>query len=667
MWFSKVKRLYRSADFFGHTFELNHKGHNTFKTSVGATATLATMGVLLWYAIRLIFQVVDRSNPVSSRLTEVKLDAEPFELNGSDMIPAFVMLNKTGQSPIPNNYTEFFMTLQMEIVTQEYSVSNLVKTSTKRYFPIKPCGQISNKKLYSKLYAHQTLKGTQDLFLNCLDISEKEAIKIFGTVFDASVQSARFVAYPCSLPDSSKCMPESLINQIVLATIDYKKFVDFSDFDNPIRYDYNIREELHLMPRNGIILTRTLSQVKVQDITNSLTGEPSKTTSFSQINEEQTYVMPRSSQNYCPKSDLGDELKCESYVRIDYKYSGVIDTYTRTYPDIFSGFAEFGGFKELVISGVFFLLYFYNNHTQDKYVQLQFLNLPSPQLLADNIIVKDVFNKEGNLETLGFNQPQSRRRSTMGDLQIERDSSKGKSLGLNQRQILKTEGNFKSEEKKCLQWVKEHVENLIETSSDFVNIVKEINNWKIIKEIIFTPYQLKLIPLISVEIERKRKAFEEERKRESREESNSLLKNLAIKRLVSFVDKSLTYNDALKKLFSALEKRSLEPRSKLDTEIDSSLKNQVSSNLGEFINDFQGKIDLLIKDNLPDFIAPCEASHSTSSSNQAPAENLSEKKEEIDWHLEEEKIQVEHSQRPQTKSSAFYKVAPKRLKKGNLN
>lgn len=583
MWFSKIATLYRGLDRFGPAYQLNHKGSAHFKTAFGATATLCSMAVLLWLVVRLSFQVFDRTNPTSSRLTEVKSDGTKFELSQTDMIPAFMLLNKTSQQPLPAALFSNFVTMQMEVVSATVDLTTKMRTSKKIYYSIKPCGQISNKKQYKRLYEHKELLGIQDLTMNCLDIPEEESFPVFGTILDPVIQVIRFVVYPCSLTNQSQCMPDTMIQQIAIATVDYKKFVDFSDYENPIRYGYNIRDELHLMPLNGIILTRHLSQVKVQDITNSLTGEPSKTTTFLQINEEQTYVTPKANVNYCPASSLGNELLCDSYIRVEYRYSPVIDTYTRTYADIFSAFANFGGFKELIISGMFLLLYFYNNLVSHHYMQLEVLNIGSASLLADNLLISEVNSSSPVVEAQG---PGTNLRPSDSNTKIF-TSSESSSLKSSKTQ------KFKQEEAKCEYWIKKNVQELIETSTDYANLVKEINTWKILKEIFFSQYQLKLIPLAAAEIERKKRLEEKDKLVKGRTQVE-LLNNQIINNICTYVGQSLSYREALEKLFKEGE----------NSEKDFANSNQIEpqSSKNELFSQVKSQIDEILKENLPEFI-----------------------------------------------------------------
>lgn len=132
------------------------------------------------------------------------------------------------------------------------------------------------------------------------------------------------------------------------------------------------------------------------------------------------------------------------------------------------------------------------------------------------------------------------------------------------------------------------VQSMIEYHSNIETIVREIGSWRIFKEIIFSKHHFKLLPLVEIEMERKRKKFKQLRKeREVRLSQTSSID--AFKDVSSLHSDELDFNEALEMLSAA------NPNERLahDEALTDFL--QLKDTLRKGIDDF-------FKENLPDFV-----------------------------------------------------------------
>jgi len=89
-----------------------------------------------------------------------------------------------------------------------------------------------------------------------------------------------------------------------------------------------------------------------------------------------------------------------------------------------------------------------------------------------------------------INQILDLRKLDMSQMKVNAKQATGDSLREQTSQPVSRSITEKESWKMRLQ-IKSAMADLIETSTDYANIIREINNWKILKEIMFAPHQLK--------------------------------------------------------------------------------------------------------------------------------------------------------------------------------
>ena len=115
MWYSKVASWFRSVDMFGNSFTLNRKGNSTYQTLPGAFVSLVVIGLLLWYVVLLVQNILNTTNPNVSLVTQISFDpSNSVTVQGT-------ITNKAGGSPISGG---LFIVLNPGITLQQFVNDN---------------------------------------------------------------------------------------------------------------------------------------------------------------------------------------------------------------------------------------------------------------------------------------------------------------------------------------------------------------------------------------------------------------------------------------------------------------------------------------------------------------------------------------------------------------
>ena len=135
------------------------------------------------------------------------------------------------------------------------------------------------------------------------------------------------------------------------------------------------------LPTLQTIITQDLGNTVLQDFTNSITREHSRELSYISFEKERQYISSRKQRSTCKKDEIGNDIGCNPYIRLDYRYSGQITKYMRTYTDVFTAFAQFGGFKELLFSLVSTFVYFSYSFFSRFLLNMEVLGVTNPRIL----------------------------------------------------------------------------------------------------------------------------------------------------------------------------------------------------------------------------------------------------------------------------------------------
>jgi hypothetical protein len=145
-----------------------------------------------------------------------------------------------------------------------------------------------------------------------------------------------------------------------------KRYVNFSDFADPVKGARMMKNDIQHPGEDGIRSVSIREKTTVSDVPNLLIGKKKQTTFLDFVSESQS-IFNRKGKMNCSFADFASGT-CEPYFAINYRSSGVAEEITRTYKDILGAFSEIGGYKEVVFL-MFGLVYaFYNGHHKQKYM-----------------------------------------------------------------------------------------------------------------------------------------------------------------------------------------------------------------------------------------------------------------------------------------------------------
>lgn len=647
MWFSKFVALFRKIDRFGSPIEFNHKGDSHIKSVPGSLITLAVVAVFLWYLARLFRDLNDKSSPSVSSVKSLSSKNSSYDLGSFKMLPALLVANEKENSAIPNFMVNQFATIHLEVVSASIDYHSKTRKLHKKSYPMKPCYEISNKGFYQNHYKSEFDSNFTDTTLLCADILDGEELEIYGEAFDLSYQQIHIGIYPCSLKDKSKCKDENLLSHLSFGTIEYQKYIDFSDFEDPLKIQSVYREDIYYLPTVQTIVSQEFSKTIVQDIDNSVSRDVSKVRDFPSRSRTDVSVKNRQLQTYCSEEEVGNEEVCTPYIKIKYKFTSEVNTFTREYLDFFTVFSNFGGFKELVITFAVILLYVFNKVNFSFTIAMEVFNVAGPNVLMKSLFMQDPVFVISKKQRRGSHCINLDHRQHSHDPSSTLQSNKP-----HKKMPFKENLSQRLYFRKCMSY-------LIESTTDFASLIREINNWKILKEIVFSPYQLKLIPLVALEMEK--------RTREAESHKQSKDKNYDhMHQLLSVELESISYHEALENLYglkhnekTALQNKLLESSSK-DSPHHSGEPQKDSS---ELISHLRNKIDDLLVENLPEGVLRWSLEE----------DHLAELKEEIQAGdndlLKKEQLKpsigppLEHLGVKTRPSLAGPRVAPKLIKK----
>jgi len=378
----------------------------------------------------------------------------------------------------------------------------------------------------------------------------------------------------------------------------------------------------------------------------------------------------------CTETQISSN-KCTSYVTIEYRSSGIEDTCTRTYTEILSAISEVGGIKELLFMLAGLLYLYYNDIYYERYLRRTFypedeinaycfaqdsqkcknnevgnevVKEKKPELVSsgksqNSFVLKSRQNHERRINSINPEQEklsldrnrrgQSSKNIHNGLLQEHPATKISTRLSSNYHENHNSQPNDHRPDKnlaslpkspsinnlkkpqlsKALKFVKSNAMEIFTDLTSVESLIAELGSWKVFKEIVFGKHHLKLLPLVLIEIERKKKISE--KKRESEVAQSNTLPRYA-KSICKWVGEVIDIQEAIELLHSPTP-----------------MANSASCSREKDEQSRQGVIDCLQKgvsefflDNLPDFLT---SNNFSSSTQQINSQDSKEKEAEDDW------------------------------------
>ncbi len=552
--FKTLSNLFTSVDLLGGTlsFSIKH-GSTTFKTAFGALLTLACFGMIIWYTIIVINTILDRTNPNVLCTRESDIDKTEYHFSDTNLAPVLFLLNKKNQTTQSLTVFSSLTTIKADLWNTRYDYDKFINIEKIIPIEVKPCVSLSNKKPYRWIFENEAYTATA-VALYCLDIPENLKINVRGGRSSSDMTALRVFAYPCSLPNQADCINPSLFSEYTLMAVNLKKYFKFSDFDNPIRQSFYAREEINIQRNVASKLFQFLKKTVIRDETNYV--QPKHEDLLAEDIEREEYSgLERDGSTYCLESAI-QSGSCQSYVTIEYRSSGLQDTCVRSYTNIIDAVSNIGGFKELVFMGVVVVYTFYNDFSKNHQPQdLQPFSISGNPHTSMAAFGRDSSGFPPDTQDL-TSQPQTRQAESNRSEKAILDRFKGS--------------------------MKEDVMSVIEEVTSIPTMIRELAAIRVIKEIFFEKHHLKLLPLVHIEMERKR--------RQQEIAAHTRNKSEIMPSLISFLNDALDFRTAISML--RRKKRSLAADGEW----------ALPSDQPRATNPFRDAIDQFFLDNLPEFV-----------------------------------------------------------------
>ncbi len=355
----KVAHLLRSVDLMGGTVSLSIKnGSATFKTLFGALLTAACFGAIIWYTVQIARSIFDRNHPLVLCTKESDLENVQYKLKYTNLMPSFILYNKKTLQPESLDLLSKFSTLKADYWRSYYDFEKFVSVEQIVSLDMKPCLSLINKRPYQWIFDNSNYTMNAINFV-CFEIPENMDLTVRGGRASSEITAFRVFAYPCSLPDQSKCEAYSRYSGYSLISFNVRKYITFSDFNQPVKIAVNTREEINLQKSLGKKYFQFLKKFVIHDETNYLQPK-TEDKEEEDIEREEVNLYERDGKTACSLSQIEGGL-CDPYLSIEFRSSGLQDTCVRTYTNIIDAVSNIGGFKELVFMGVVVVYTFYND------------------------------------------------------------------------------------------------------------------------------------------------------------------------------------------------------------------------------------------------------------------------------------------------------------------
>ena len=373
---SFIKRIAKKIpelDIIGGSIDFTVKGSSkTYKTYLGALLSIVCFGVILWYTIITVLNILDRSTPNVLCNRESDIDRYSYQLYDSGVLPSINVYDKVNLTPRLLETLNKLVTVKADYWVSKYDYVLTKNIETTTPIELVPCLELKNKEPYAWIFSNPLYEKTAFTSV-CLEVPKNMDLSIRGNRASfVDSRAVRIFVYPCSLANPSDCIQPTEFIKYSLLMFNIKKFVKYSDFNDPIKHYINVREELNLQVSNGNKYFNFVKQTVVKDNTNIF--QPShEDWKAIDIDREEINQIPRSGTISCTAQQVSDKT-CESYFSVEFRSAGVQDNCSRTYSDVVDSISNIGGFKELLFMGMIILYSFYNDRFMNKYIISEFIH-----------------------------------------------------------------------------------------------------------------------------------------------------------------------------------------------------------------------------------------------------------------------------------------------------
>lgn len=476
---NRISDYLRTFDRFAEPVNLNIDGKSGVKTLFGTFLSILHNLSLFAVFIYLLFSYYKADRPTINSAIEISNSFAETDLLEHGLMPAFVWQKAYGYMPDVADIDKY---LTAELVVTVNKVDVLTQKVT--WATCDP-----------RYYSHFTTDSVYtDLLKSALCINYSDSLVVSGQIGSNTSRQVSLKFKPCVL--GGACKSPSELSDLTFSMVTPIVAINHLSFYYPVSRQATIGISygfLASLKQSHNIYTR---QSRIKDFSGIF---PSWKETFNtpEVYDIRSSMMERSSSNTaCTDSNLHDNAVCESYHDIVIRASNLVFTTERVYPYLYQQFAVIGGLNNLL--AILFVMIYSRYNAKVK----------------ENLILKHVFGFIEELEVL-------KGAKSVGIPQPVQNPGR-KCFCLCKKKVL-------TAEERAHQQLKQSALMNMRENMDILNIVKELNQLKVLCSFFFKGRHSKVASFLELGIYQ-RNRFEREQMEAlggfSRRSSRSKRKNV---------------------------------------------------------------------------------------------------------------------------------------------
>ena len=507
MLFEYIQKI-KDLDFMTPPVQLNIGGKSGVKTYFGVSMTVLYLVCVCIFSYVIILTFLDSTSPAVTQETSQSSINPKIDMIQNNLFPVIYLL-AYNIYPVPAAYAPHYVT----IAYNKFSIIGRVNpdgssniTYHSSIMPVIPCSQAL---LNSTLYEVYKNYLSTDFFKQhgntsglCPQFYPNESF-VSGGGSDSSMDFLQLEVYPCTLLNSSMCANLTELMNLNIIVTQPSSSISLGNYTNPVKsylnadVNYFINTQMSQKYSQPLMNTEIWDQSQVFS-TNSLRSN------FSSIEKTVFISQTRDpTQLTCPGVTQFDASNCFPYLTFQYMSGPNKLIYVRSYKTLTQALSQVGGINNVVMLVFIYINLIYNYYaTKTLLVEkvFKFFSIVKVQPRGESEGgggggAEKTENQHGAIQP-NSKDPQSPTIAQNGDPHLINPLSR-----LSQKE---------------LENLKDEAYEVICKNLDIITLVREINNLKVLTQLLFKDYQQKLIPLISLNMQaqkdREKKELERSRK-----------------------------------------------------------------------------------------------------------------------------------------------------------
>ena len=452
--------ILKILDIFAPPVKLNIMGLKSMKTKVGSFITICYF-VALSLAAYYIFRTFFRTDSPSSTVESFhQPDYPEIKLRDSAIVPVIYGYLGNTESILAKDFDKYVTVQVVQQVWTSYTSNNgqAVTELTENLIPTGPCSDVNKKDksvydYYNTTYLHEMI----DDYGIC--IHDHPSLAVSGKGSDEIFKILLIRLKPCIL--GPNCKPSNAISLLNFYLAVPQTSLDPGNLEKPFTRTVDADSLYYITPA---ISQKYNVRLKSNEVTDYRGFIPAWTTraKFFDIKDTFFNVAARpTASTTCASADIKDIDKCPSYLEYIIQSSGHVMVVNRKYKTLSETFGELGGVNSVVFM-VFLIGYLIYN------IQIR------KQVLLDQVYGGLIRAAKANRRSRDKIKKEGRNRFCCGK---------------------------KTKDDQYIDELKNAAFKNIEESLDVINIVREMNNLRILTTYLLSDHHILLSPVLSVNME----------------------------------------------------------------------------------------------------------------------------------------------------------------------